>query len=78
MQAMGQSRRPRAVNVESAAEGIRTAAKLVRLKIEILSGEGSPGLETSAVIQAFTTFAEELDGIAQHLAELGSPESRAQ
>jgi hypothetical protein len=76
---MGQSRRPAAVNVQSAAEGIRTAARLARLKMDIVAAaDRSASGETDRVIEAMRLFADELDAIADHVAAVGSPPARPQ
>lgn len=43
------------------------------MRVEMLSAEAAPKAETSAVIEAFTASAKDLDSVAQHLAEVGSP-----
>ncbi|WP_277979337.1 hypothetical protein [Sphingomonas phyllosphaerae] len=76
---MGQRRRPAAVDVQSAAEGIRTAARLARPKTDIVAAaDRSASGKTDRVIEAMGLFADELHAIADHVTAVKSPRARPQ
>lgn len=55
--------------VRSAADGLRTAAKLARMKAEIVA-KAQPEGQIDPIGDAFVLFAEELDVIASHIDNL--------